>query len=59
VATYLLATFHSSFPIAVYLALASLISILATLGLKDNSKRDITVEYDAQPAGQLTASRPA
>ncbi len=57
VATFLLARFHSSLPIAVYLALASLISIVATLLLTDNSKRDITVEYDQPKA--LAAAEPA
>jgi MFS family permease len=54
VAAALLQAFHSSVAIAVYLAICALISTLATLGLRDNRARDITVEYDeeaAAPAG--------
>jgi MFS family permease len=46
VAVALVARFHSSLPVAIYVALAAAISILATMALKDNRHRDITVEYD-------------
>jgi hypothetical protein len=46
VATALVVKFHSSLPVAIYIAIAAAIAFLATLGLKDNSHRDITVEYD-------------
>jgi hypothetical protein len=54
VAAALLQAFHSSVAIAIYLAICAIISTLATLGLRDNRARDITVEYDeeaAAPAG--------
>jgi hypothetical protein len=46
VATALVAKFHSSLPVAIYVAAAAAIGFLATLGLKDNAHRDITIEYD-------------
>jgi len=46
VAVALVARFHSSLPVAIYVALAAAIAFVATLGLKDNRHRDITVEYD-------------
>ena len=46
VATALVVKFHSSLPVAIYIAIGAAIAFLATLGLKDNSHRDITVEYD-------------
>jgi MFS family permease len=54
VAAALLQAFHSSIAIAIYLAVCAIISTLATLGLRDNRNRDITVEYDEEavaPAG--------
>jgi len=50
VATFLIATFHSSLAVAIYLALCAAVSVLATLGLRDNRDRDITTEYDESPA---------
>jgi MFS family permease len=51
VAAFLLNAFHSSTAIAVYLAICAAISVVATLGLKDNRARDIAVEYDeGEPA---------
>jgi MFS family permease len=52
IAGLLLAAFHTSLAIAVYLALCAVVSVLATLGLRDNRARDITREYDdgAAPA---------
>jgi MFS family permease len=46
VALFLLTTFHSSLAVAIYLAICAAISVLATLGLRDNRSRDITREYD-------------
>jgi metabolite-proton symporter len=46
VAVALVSTFHTSLAVAIYLAICAAISVLATLGLKDNRARDITVEYD-------------
>jgi MFS family permease len=56
VAVALVARFHSSLPVAIYVALAAAISILATLGLKDNRHRDITVEYDEGAAAEAKAA---
>jgi MFS family permease len=52
VAVLLVNRFHSSLPVAIYLALCALVSLLATLGLRDNRSRDITQEYDLSPAPQ-------
>jgi MFS family permease len=49
IATFLVAQFHSSFPIAIYLAGTAVVSIMAALGLKDSQGRDITQEYDEVP----------
>jgi metabolite-proton symporter len=46
VATFLVARFHSSLAVSIYLAACAVVSVLATLGLRDNSARDITREYD-------------
>ena len=54
VATFLVARFHSSLPVAIYLAICAGISVLATLGLRDNRARDISVEYDDE--GQQVSS---
>ena len=35
--------------VAIYLAVCAAISVLATLGLRDNRARDITREYDEEP----------
>ncbi len=49
VATFLVARYHSSTPVAIYLAICAAISVIATLGMKDNAHKDITVEYDQTP----------
>jgi MFS family permease len=60
VATFLVNRFHSSLAVSIYLALCALVSLLATLGLRDNRARDITREYDdagapaAAPAGGVS-----
>jgi MFS family permease len=46
IAVWLLATYKTSFAIAVYMAITALISIGAALALKDRSKQDYAVEYD-------------
>jgi len=50
VATYLIGRFHSSLAVSIYLGLCAVVSVLATLGLRDNRARDITTEYDESPA---------
>jgi MFS family permease len=45
IATALFATFHSSFPIAVYIALTAVIGIIATALLTDYTNKDISAEY--------------
>jgi MFS family permease len=46
IAVWLLATYKTSFAIAVYMAITALISIGAALALKDRSKQDYAVDYD-------------
>jgi MFS family permease len=50
IATGLLQRFHSSAPIAFYMIACTLVSVGAILFLKDNSTRDLAVEYDEEPA---------
>jgi MFS family permease len=57
IAVALIATFHSSLAVAIYVALAAAIGAAATLGLKDNRHRDITTEYDE--AAPVAEARPA
>jgi MFS family permease len=46
VATWLFATFHSSFPIALYILGCAVIGIVATAMLTDYTNKDISEEYD-------------
>jgi MFS family permease len=46
VSTALLQRFHSSMPIAFYLAATCLISLIAATWLRDRSRQDLAVEYD-------------
>jgi MFS family permease len=46
IATALFAEYHSSTPIAIYIAVTAVISIIATACLKDYTGRDISAEYD-------------
>jgi MFS family permease len=46
IATALFATFHSSTPIAIYMALCAVIGIAATALLTDYTGRDISAEYE-------------
>jgi uncharacterized membrane protein len=45
IATWLFATFHTSFPIAVYIALCAVIGIVSTAMLTDYTNKDISAEY--------------
>jgi MFS family permease len=56
IAGLLVNRFHSSAPVAIYLALCALVSLLATLGLRDNRSRDITREYDQATARQTAST---
>ena len=56
VATFLVARFHSSTAVSIYLALCAVVSVLATLGLRDNRARDITSEYDDESAATTVAA---
>jgi MFS family permease len=46
IATWLFARFNSGTPIAIYIAITAVISIVATAFLKDYTGRDISAEYD-------------
>jgi MFS family permease len=45
IATWLFATYHSSLPIAIYIALCAVIGIVATALLTDYTGKDISAEY--------------
>jgi metabolite-proton symporter len=51
IATKLLSFYHSSAPIALYIVGCSVVSLVALLFMKERSKLDHTVEYDAQLVG--------
>ena len=59
VATFLIQQFHNSLAVAIYLATCAAISVLATLGLKDNRARNIAVEYDLSASRRQRAGTPA
>jgi hypothetical protein len=46
----LFATYKSGTPIAIYILITAIISIIATSFLKEYSGRDVTAEYDAPEA---------
>ncbi|GLW10723.1 MFS transporter [Microtetraspora sp. NBRC 13810] len=46
IAVWLYATYQSSLPIAIYMAICALISVIAALALKDRANQDYAVEYD-------------
>ncbi|MEV0389191.1 MFS transporter [Nonomuraea sp. NPDC050643] len=46
IAVWLFATYQSSFAIAVYMAICSVISVVAAYLLKDRSHQDYAIEYD-------------
>jgi MFS family permease len=58
IAGLLLNAFHTSLAIAIYLALCAVVSVLATLGLRDNRSRDITREYDEATAAVGPSATP-
>jgi MFS family permease len=58
VAAFLINQFHSSVAVSIYLAICALVSLLATLGLRDNRARDITKEYDEAPTATIGAQTP-
>jgi len=45
VSTWLFATFHSSFPISIYIALMAVVGIISTALLTDYTGKDISAEY--------------
>jgi MFS family permease len=45
IATWLFATYHSSLPIAIYIAICAVIGIVATALLTDYTSKDISTEY--------------
>jgi MFS family permease len=47
IATALFATYKSGTPIAIYIAITAVISIVATMFLKDYTGKDVSAEYDA------------
>ncbi|HEY7200413.1 MAG TPA: MFS transporter, partial [Candidatus Dormibacteraeota bacterium] len=49
IAFALLQTFHGPLPVAIYLAVCALISLLAALATRDRSRQDMSVEYDEAP----------
>jgi MFS family permease len=49
IATALFAAYHSGTPIAIYILITAIISIIATAFLKDYAGQDISAEYDAEP----------
>jgi metabolite-proton symporter len=56
IATKLLAVYHSSAPIALYIVGCSLVSLVALRLMKERSKVDHNVEYDAQLVGRGAGS---
>jgi len=50
IATALFATFKSGTPIAIYILITAIISIVATAFLKDYTGRDVSAEYDSDEA---------
>ncbi|HEX5319311.1 MAG TPA: MFS transporter [Stellaceae bacterium] len=45
IATWLFATYHSSLPIAIYIALCAVVGIVSTAMLTDYTNKDISAEY--------------
>jgi hypothetical protein len=50
IATALFAAYKSGTPIAIYILITAVISIIATLFLKDYTGQDISTEYDRKPS---------
>src|SRR5580693_611338 len=47
ISTWLFTTWHSSFPIGIYVTICAVISICSALLLPDQTNKDISAEYDA------------
>lgn len=60
IATALFAFYKSGTPIAIYILVCSIVSIIATAFLKDYTGRDISAEYDhdAQAFGTMSPQSP-
>jgi MFS family permease len=56
IATALFASYNSGTPIAIYILVCSIISIIATVFLKDYTGRDISAEYDPDVQAWSTMS---
>ena len=56
IATALFASYKSGAPIAIYILICSIISIIATAFLKDYTGRDISAEYDRDVQAWSTMS---
>ena len=56
IATALFATYKSGTPIAIYILITAVISIIATMFLKDYTGRDVSAEYDAESAARRSAA---
>jgi MFS family permease len=56
IATALFARYHSGTPIAIYILITAVISVIATAFLKEYAGKDVSAEYDAPAA---TVQRPA
>jgi MFS family permease len=50
IATALFATYKSGTPIAIYILITAVVSIIATTFLKDYTGQDISAEYDRKPS---------
>ena len=51
IATYLFATYHTGYAIAVYIAACAIISLVAATAMKDYTGREIGAEYDLPGTG--------
>jgi MFS family permease len=55
IATALFAAYKSGTPIAIYIAITAVISIVATMFLKDYTGKDVSAEYDAADVDRAAA----
>jgi len=55
IATWLFARFHSGYPIAIYIALCAVVSVISAAMMPDYTGRDISREYDDPVAAAATA----
>jgi MFS family permease len=56
IATALFVTYKSGTPIAIYILITAIISIIATMFLKDYTGKDVSAEYDAEPSAQRSTA---